>query len=84
MLAYQTMLHDVTPLRFNAILMKSGWVLPEKDRALRFQRSCETVEMSVAKIEAIQAVLASVLHGLKAAAPQLSPSCIGGERVFTK
>ena len=61
MLAYQRMLHDITPLRRMIIEMsyetwpQVGWATTPEATAIVKQRSCAAVELSLAKLEAVQA-----------------------------
>jgi hypothetical protein len=60
-LAYQRMLHDITPLRRMIIEMsyetwpQVGWATTPEATAIVKQRSCAAVELSLAKLEAVQA-----------------------------
>ena len=75
------MLHDVTPLRWMFLQMDAGWVLPEEEQIISYQRSCEAIELGVAKVDAIQVALPGVLKGLRAAAPQLDATCVAPGRL---
>ena len=48
----------------------------------RFQRSCTAFDSAIEHFGRVRQALPTVLKGLRAATPQLSPSCIAQPRVL--
>lgn len=85
---YQEMLNSVTKMRWDAIRITSGaskrgssTMLGEQP-SWTFQRACPAFDSVVRLAIKVQALLPAVIRDLRAAAPQLSTSCVAPPRAM--
>jgi len=88
--AYQSLLGVITPMRWDAAQLLIGSSTPPVSSAdvlnqstWTFQRSCQASEKIVERAAYIQARLPDVIAQLRAAAPQLESTCVSPPRDLT-
>ena len=88
--AYQSLLGVITPMRWDAAQLLMGTSTPPGSSAdvlnqstWTFQRSCQASEKIVERAAYIQARLPDVIAQLRAAAPQLESTCVSPPRDLT-